>query len=111
MSGGWHDCGAPDGIAAGAARCVTVDGVPVLIVHTADAWYAVEAQCSHEGFPLCHGAVQGARIKCPLHGSRFDLATGAALDDPADAPLMTHDVDIRDGRIMVRLGCRPERSN
>lgn len=105
MSGVWHDCGAPADIAVGAARCVTLDGVQVLIVHTVDAWYAVDAQCSHEDFPLCYGAVQGACIQCPLHGSRFDLATGAPLDDPADAPLATHDVDIRDGRIVVRLGC------
>lgn len=103
--GRWHDCGAADDLAVGAARCVTIAGAPVLIVRVADAWYAVDAYCSHEDFPLCHGAVQGARIKCPLHGSRFDLATGAPLDDPADTPLTTHEIDVRAGRIVVRPAC------
>ena len=50
------------------------------------------AICTHEDSPLCLGALQGHSVMCSLHGSLFDLRTGAADGDPAEVPLKTYAV-------------------
>ena len=40
-------------------------------------------------------------MTCPLHGRRFDLASGEALNGPETVAV--HEVEERDGEIWVRL--------
>jgi hypothetical protein len=42
-------------------------------------------------------------IKCSLHGSYFDLATGLPVNEPADCPLMTYPTKV-EGRAGVGGG-------
>jgi nitrite reductase/ring-hydroxylating ferredoxin subunit len=39
---------------------------------------------------------------CQCHGSRFDIATGAAISGPATEPLNVYEVQEVDGDIRVR---------
>jgi 3-phenylpropionate/trans-cinnamate dioxygenase ferredoxin subunit len=57
--------------------------------------------CSHEDYSLHLGCIQGKKIKCSLHGSYFDLESGAALVDPADEPIGTYPVKIESGIIWI----------
>ena len=78
-----------------------VDGTDqVLVVNTGEL-VAVQGICSHEYFELDKGFLTGPAVTCALHLSRFDLATGDALDPPADEPLAVYPVSIEDGRILV----------
>ena len=47
------------------------------------------------------GCLKGNTVKCPLHGSYFDLKTGRALNEPADEPIETHEVILEDGQIYI----------
>ena len=47
------------------------------------------------------GALQGDKVKCPLHGSRFCLRDGQALDDPAEVDLECYPARFTDGRLEV----------
>jgi len=62
---------------------VEVAGVPVAIARADGEMYAIYDVCSHENIALSEGEIDGTTIECWLHGSRFDLATGAALNLPA----------------------------
>ncbi len=42
-------------------------------------------------------------VKCPLHGSRFNVCTGKALEEPAEENLRTYPVRLEGGRILVGL--------
>jgi nitrite reductase (NADH) small subunit len=42
--------------------------------------HVTQARCPHRGGPLVDGLLGGTVIVCPLHGYRFDVVTGAALD-------------------------------
>ncbi len=88
---------------AGEMHCVKVEKLRVLIANTEGQFYAVDELCSHEDATLCQGALQGLRIKCPLHGSRFDLLTGQPLEDPATEPLRTYPVRVEQEQIQIRL--------
>lgn len=40
-------------------------------------------RCSHRGGPLAGGEKHGHCVRCPWHGSQFDIATGAVTRGPA----------------------------
>lgn len=42
--------------------------------------FALEDACNHAGASLAEGEVEGACIRCPQHGYRFDLRTGALVE-------------------------------
>ena len=65
--------------------------------------YAIDDMCSHEDASLSKGSLHEDCVKCPLHGSRFDLKTGDALDEPAEDPVNTYPVKIEGDDILVAL--------
>jgi 3-phenylpropionate/trans-cinnamate dioxygenase ferredoxin subunit len=76
-------------IPEGKFRKVEVGGRAFIIANAGGSFYAVEDLCSHEDYPLSYGCLDGHRIKCSLHGSRFSLKTGEPMEDPADEPIAT----------------------
>ncbi|MGB1111048.1 MAG: Rieske (2Fe-2S) protein [Gammaproteobacteria bacterium] len=90
-------------VPVGTMHCVQVAGKRVLIANVDGVFHAVDEMCSHEDYSLCYGALQGERIKCSLHGSRFDLKTGQPLDDPADEPINVFSVKVEGEQILLAL--------
>ena len=73
---------------------VAVNGLDVLLCHTLDRVFAVENRCSHAEEGLDCGRMRNGWIACPVHGARFDLASGEALGPPATQPIQTWPVRI-----------------
>ena len=80
---------------------VAVERQAYLIANVDGQYYAVEDNCSHEDYPLSYGCLDGDRIKCSLHGSRFSLVTGAPLDEPADTPIRTYRCVVSAGQVWI----------
>jgi len=78
-----------------------VDGVPVCLVRTGDQVRAIHDVCSHQRWSLSDGLVYGNGIECSLHGSTFDLDTGAPSTLPALAPVPTFATRVVDGMVEV----------
>jgi len=84
-------------------RCVTLDGVAVLLVHTKDSGvHALHDVCTHAFAHLHEGRLRGHRLICPLHGASFDVRTGAVLGAPATVPLKAFATRVVDGVIEVQ---------
>ena len=66
---------------------------------------ATQARCTHMQGPLNEGTFDGSTVTCPLHGSQFNVRTGAVLRGPAKDPLKTYcvTVDGEVGRVDVPL--------
>ncbi|MBN2887045.1 MAG: non-heme iron oxygenase ferredoxin subunit [Chromatiaceae bacterium] len=90
-----------EAIAPGRFIKVEAGGVRCLIAQVEGRFYAVEDNCSHEDYPLSYGCLDGDRIKCSLHGSRFRLSDGAPLDAPADTPIRTFRVRVAEGQVWI----------
>lgn len=87
----------------GKMKCVVHDGQRILLAHTGGTVYATDDTCTHEDASLATGSLKGDCVKCPLHGSRFNLQTGQALDEPAEGALKTYAVKIDGDDILVEL--------
>jgi 3-phenylpropionate/trans-cinnamate dioxygenase ferredoxin component len=77
---------------------------PVCVVRSNGRVYAIRDECTHEAVPLSDGEVAGGAVECWKHGSRFDLATGRALNRPATKPVDVYPVRIDGDDVLVRLG-------
>jgi 3-phenylpropionate/trans-cinnamate dioxygenase ferredoxin subunit len=85
------------------ALAVTVEGVPVAIVRSEGSLYAIHDVCSHAEVALSEGDVEDGEIECWLHGSRFDLTTGAPRSLPATQPVPVYPVRVEGDAVLVAL--------
>ena len=98
------DVAAAADVAPGTMLMTWVDATePVLVVNLDGVFHAVQGICSHEYFELDKGFLTDDSLTCALHLSRFDLASGEALDPPADEPLAVYPVSVLDGRLVVEF--------
>lgn len=89
----------PDGGVIG----VEVEGVELALVRDGGDIWAVHDECTHASIPLSEGDVEGCEIECWLHGSRFDVRTGACLNPPATEPVQTYPIKIEGDAVLVDL--------
>lgn len=80
---------------------VDVDGVPVTLVKIGDEVHAVHDTCSHQEYSLSEGIVWDCAIECALHGSMFDLRTGAPSSLPATTPVPVFAAQIDGDAVLV----------
>ena len=94
-------------VAPGSALRLELDAadgavVEVALVNTADGeLHAVSDVCSHGAVSLSDGEVEDCSVECWLHGSRFDLRTGAPLSLPAVKPIAVYPVTIEGDAVLV----------
>jgi len=104
MTGQWIEVATTDEIPPGGMKRVEIGGHRYLIARTEQAFYAVDDLCSHEEVSLYLGCIQGEMIKCSLHGSRFSLQTGEAMEEPATEPIGTYALKCEDNRLFIDPG-------
>jgi 3-phenylpropionate/trans-cinnamate dioxygenase ferredoxin subunit len=88
---------------AASPLAVEVDGVSVCLVKTDEEIFAIYDECSHASIALSEGDVDGCTIECWLHGSRFDLRTGAPSGPPATEAVPTYPVRIDGEDVLVAV--------
>jgi 3-phenylpropionate/trans-cinnamate dioxygenase ferredoxin component len=92
-------------IPANEVRAFEHDGQRIAIYHVGDTFYATTDICSHAYAELSEGFLDAddCTIECPLHGSRFDIQTGAVLSLPAYEPIETFPVHVEGDDLLVEL--------
>ena len=86
----------------GEMKMVTVDEEDILLANVDGTIHAVSDLCSHADASLSDGYIEEGEVECPLHGSRFNLTTGEALNLPADEPLKVYEITVEGDDILVR---------
>lgn len=81
---------------------LVLDGWPVLLCRSGGSIHAVINRCTHQDAALDQGRVRRGMVMCPLHGARFDLASGKCAGG-AHPPLLTFPVHVIDGTIYVTV--------
>ncbi len=91
-----------DALKPGRVTDIIIGGTAIAVANVDGAFYAVDNTCPHAGGPLGEGTLDGAVLVCPMHGWRFDLATGACETD-ADTRVRTFETRVVGDAVCVRL--------
>lgn len=97
----WRHALDADDLRPGHGRAVTIDDDHVAVFLADGGYYAVDARCPHEGYPLAKGDVVGCVLTCRWHNYKFDLRDGACL--VGDEAVRTYPLRVVDGRIEIDL--------
>ena len=90
-----------DEIAVDQTLRVEVDGDHILLARLDNELFAINDTCTHEDASLYQGSLHGEYVHCPLHGSRFSIKTGCPIEEPAEEPVATYPVCIKDDWIWI----------
>jgi 3-phenylpropionate/trans-cinnamate dioxygenase ferredoxin subunit len=92
-----------DEIEDGGVKQVVVKGEPVGLYRVGNDVFALHDICTHEQAYLHEGEFEPdeLEIECPLHGSRFNIATGEVRILPATQPVTAYQVRVEGDKVLV----------
>jgi 3-phenylpropionate/trans-cinnamate dioxygenase ferredoxin subunit len=96
---------AVDDLPENSMRAYEYEGERIALFRVGGTFYATSDVCSHEYALLSEGFLdeEDCVVDCPLHGSRFDIRTGAALSLPAYEPIKTYEVRVEGADVLVEI--------
>ncbi|MGQ4600901.1 Rieske 2Fe-2S domain-containing protein [Nocardia sp. R6R-6] len=96
-------CNRADVPTNGIIRIADVPGIdiPLAVADSDGRIFCIADLCSHQTASLSDGWVEDGCVECPLHESRFDLATGAPDVPPAREPIATFPVAVENGEVFL----------
>jgi len=91
------------GIGEGELLGTNIGDVPVLLVRLDGQIHALGRICTHQYADLAVGYMEDRCVVCPRHGSKFDVATGAARTLPAIKAEPVYEVKSEGGVVYVAV--------
>lgn len=70
-------------VAEGQGLLVEAAGRQLALFRVDGRYYAIDNACPHRGGPLADGDLEGTVVMCPWHAWRWDVTTGANVNNPA----------------------------
>ncbi len=98
-----EDIGGSAEFVEGQLKNVTASGRPLLVARVENKLYAMDGKCSHMGFDLCKGRLDGHLVSCKLHGAQFDIRTGERVRNLSAHSMTVYPVVEESGRAYVEL--------
>lgn len=89
-------------VPVGEGRVVEAEGKTLALFNVDGAFYALDNACVHRGGPLGEGDLDGTVVVCPWHAWRWDVKTGANVNNPA-VKMPCFAVSVDGGRVFVEL--------
>lgn len=97
-----------DELTSGKPLRIEQGGKNILLCRINDDIHAVDDLCTHEDISLSLGVLCEHRLRCPLHGSEFDVRSGKVLSEPADVDLGVYPVEVIEGWVCLRPSLKPD---
>ena len=83
MSSSWHPLISEDQFPAEGKLAAKLAGWHVLVGRGEHGFHAVNDRCTHQAALLSGGRIRRGAVMCPLHGARFELASGTCIGGAA----------------------------
>jgi len=74
------ELGEASDVPEGGLKTFKTGDMAVVVARVGGRYCAVDYKCPHMGGNLGRGRLEAGAVVCPVHGSRFDMCTGAVLD-------------------------------
>jgi len=94
-----------DQLAPGRGTTVRVGNTDVAVFNVDGVFHAIDGLCPHQGGLLGFGPLSGCVVKCPEHGMRFDVTTGATPGAPPGGgfTVKVFEVKVEAGDVLVSV--------
>ena len=119
----WKELASVEEVPIGKMKKFAVGPLEITVARTEKGIYAFGDRCPHMNAPLHEGKIDEDCVVCPLHKTKFELATGRRMSDPKIpipkalkmgammANIRTHDLQTfslkeEGGRILVNIDRR-----
>lgn len=79
MSESWHPLIGESAFPDEGKLAARIGGWHVLVARGDDGFHAVNDRCTHQASSLSGGRIRRGAVMCPLHGARFELASGRCI--------------------------------
>ena len=99
---GWVRVATLADLAEGAAFPAKLGNRPIALYRLDGLIHALDDVCTHALALLSQGFIEDGAVECPLHGARFDIATGRCVAPPASADLRVYAVRVEGDDVYVR---------
>lgn len=66
----------------GTMNTMILMGRTILLANVDGRLFAMDGLCSSDGGNLANGRLVGYKVKCPIHGTEYDLRTGKVVEQP-----------------------------
>lgn len=106
MSETWHPLLPESEFPEEGKATARMGGWHVLVVRTESGFHALNDRCTHQAALISTGRVRRGAVMCPLHGARFDVASGRCIGGTY-RDLRTFPVRVTDGMIEVAVPDEP----
>jgi 3-phenylpropionate/trans-cinnamate dioxygenase ferredoxin subunit len=83
----------------GQPMCVKVGPKTYALFKLNGSAYGLDNTCTHFGGPLSRGSLEGFVVRCPWHGSRFDVRSGQVVGPPARSPVRSYAAAVEGGKV------------
>ena len=93
--------GSSSEVKVGEMRAFDVAGTNVNVANANGRLYAFDDTCTHMGCSLADGRLAGTVVTCACHGSQFDITSGAVIRGPAQRPVRSRAVQVKDDDLLV----------
>jgi len=80
-----------------------IEGKQILIVKLGGNFFAIDDKCTHMGCKLSGGKLDGETVRCPCHGSMFNVRTGEVVKGPAKKPVLSYTVTVENGELSIDI--------
>ena len=81
---------------------VTIGRDDALLANVDGQFYAVSDYCPHGGWLLHDERLKGEKLPCSLHGSIFNIKTGAVIRGPTFIGLTSYPVRVDGNDILIQ---------
>ncbi len=88
-------------VPSGSLKKITINGKEILIANVEGKYYAIGNKCTHRGGDLSKGSFSGKIVRCPRHGTKFDVTTGEVVAGPAKTPEPTFEVKVEGKNVLI----------
>ena len=92
-----------DELVEGSTLRVELHDTVMTVARVGGRVYAFQEFCTHRFGPLSEGVLEDHTVKCPWHGSCFDVRTGKVVQGPAKVDIKTFDAKIENGHVLVKV--------
>jgi NAD(P)H-dependent nitrite reductase small subunit len=83
-------------------RVVEVGRQTLALFNVEGRFFAIDNTCPHRGGPLGDGDLEGTVVMCPWHAWRWDVTSGANVNNPA-VRIACFPVTVDNGEVFVEL--------